>query len=169
MRSTSNLWVVCGWVVVFSAGTELEAANCALRSPDRQIYEMFPEATSYRTVEANVDAAVKPVIEKALMSEISFSDLGKHVVYLILEDSIPVGFVHARSEIGKYGSVELVWAMDLDLTIRDFRVQRSREKQTKVIKSADFRDHMVGKKLSELRAYLLDRNQRVDKAALAGC
>ena len=26
------------------------AANCALRNPDRQIYEIFPEATNYRSV-----------------------------------------------------------------------------------------------------------------------
>ena len=56
--------------------------------------------------------------------------------------------------------------MDLDLTIRDFRVQRSREKQTKVIKSDDFRDHMIDKKLWELQAYLVDGNERINEAAL---
>ncbi len=57
MKSTSKLWAACGLAVFFSAGAEVEAANCALRSPDRQIYEMFPAATRYRTVEANVEAA----------------------------------------------------------------------------------------------------------------
>ena len=36
-----------------STGTA-HAANCALRNPDRQIYEIFPDATTYRSVVAAV-------------------------------------------------------------------------------------------------------------------
>lgn len=142
------------------------AANCALRSPDRQIYDLFPNATNYRTIEASVDQKMIQVLEKILGSPIALSDMGKHAIYVALEDDVPVGLVHARSEVGKSGSVELIWAMDLDLTILDFRVQRSREKETKTIKSDSFRARMIGNDLQDFRRYLIDDNSAVDVAAL---
>lgn len=142
------------------------AANCALRSPDRQIYDLFPDATNYRTIEASVDQKMIQVLEKILGSSISLSDMGKHAIYVAMENDIPLGIVHARSEVGKSGSVELVWAMDLDLSILDFRVQRSREKETKTIKSAAFRRRMIGNDLQDFRRYLIDDNGAVDVVAL---
>ena len=166
MRTVRLMFLMSGVAMLLATAREAEGANCALRNPDRQIYAMFPGATSYRSAVANVDSRVKPAIEKALGNPISFTDLGKHTIYLVLRHGVPIGFVHARSEIGKRGSVELVWAMDLDLMIKDFRVQRSREKYTDVIKSAAFRDHLVGKDLEVLRRYLTDGNTAVDLSAL---
>lgn len=166
MRMRHGLPIIAAAVLVLSAARIVSAANCALRNPDRQIYSMFPDATSYRSVEAFIDKEMKPVIEKTLGSPIALSDLGKHSLYVALNNNVPLGFVHARSEIGKSGSVELVWAMDLDMTIRDFRVQRSRERHTKVIKSASFHDRMVGNSLKRLRSYLTDQNTAVSLSAL---
>ncbi len=143
-----------------------DAANCALRNPDRQIYEIFPSATSYRSVVSSVDEADKRRIEARLGSAVSFNDLGKHTVYVVLEDAVPIGFVHARSEIGKHGSVELVWALDLDLKIRDFRVQRSREKHTKLIRHPNFRNKLKGKDVRAIRRLLANHNSTVDTAHL---
>ena len=106
------------------------AANCALRNPDRQIYEIFPEATSYRTVVAVVDDKQVAKVKEQYGLDLPFTDRGKHSLYIVMKDGIPIGFVHARVEVGVRGSVELVWAIDLDMRIRDFRVQRSREKHT---------------------------------------
>ena len=33
---------------------QVNGANCTLRNPDRQIFELFPQATSYRSVVRNV-------------------------------------------------------------------------------------------------------------------
>lgn len=155
-------WIVVAWVLPGDA----DGANCALRNPDRQIFEMFSEATSYRTVVAEIDQKLRDDIEAKLGIELHFGDLGKHTVYLVLKDKVPVGFVHARSEIGKSGSVELIWALDLDLSIRDFRVQRSREKHTAAIKSDAFRARLVGRSLSQIKSYLTSGEPGVDIRAL---
>ena len=49
--------------VVLTTGSAAYAANCALRNPDRQIYEMFPEATNYRSLVGKVDVSLKGTIE----------------------------------------------------------------------------------------------------------
>lgn len=141
-------------------------ANCALRSPDRQIYEIFPDATSYRTVEAEVNEENRGALEEEIGSPLAVTDLGVHSAYVVLNGTVPIGFVHARSEIGSRGSIELVWAMDVDLTITEFHVQRSRERQTKTIESDLFRDGIVGSNLNDLRGLLSNGNDEIDLSLL---
>ena len=95
-------------LLMFATANVAEGANCALRSPNRQIYEMLPDASSYQSIVDEVDIEVKPLIEQTLGSELKFSDLGKHTLYLVLKDRVPIGFVHARSEVGQSGSVGLI-------------------------------------------------------------
>ncbi len=142
------------------------AANCVLRNPSRQIEQMFPDFTRSRSFVVRVDDDVKRRIEKVLGSPLTQTDLGQHTAYVVLKGSVPIGFVHARTENGKRGSVELVWAMDLDLTIRDFRVQRSREKHTDLIKTDAFRETMTGRDLAGLRTMLTVGNDDVNLSML---
>jgi hypothetical protein len=141
-------------------------ANCALRNPDRQIYELFPEATSYRTVCAPVNDTIRPALEARLGSPLARTDTGVHTAYLVLNEGVPLGIVHARTENGRRGSVELVWAMDLDLTLKDFRVQRSRERQTDAIRSPAFRRNLLGRDSRGLRELMTQNNDDVNLSAL---
>ncbi len=152
--------------VLLIAPLPTKGANCALRNPDRQIYEIFPEATSYRSVLGNVDSTLRSEIEEGVGGPISFNDLGKHTLYVVLRRAKPIGFIHARSEIGRRGSLELVWALDLDLTVKDFRVQRSREKSTEIIKASNFRARLVGRDYQGLRQFLTAGTRAADLEAL---
>ncbi|MCZ6834717.1 MAG: hypothetical protein O7G85_02990 [Planctomycetota bacterium] len=153
MKHTTRLAVLLALIVLMIATTAY-AANCALRNPDRQIYEIFPEATSYRTIVSAVEDEEITSIKEKFGLDLAFSDRGKHSLYIVMKDGVPIGFVHARVEVGVRGSVELVWAADLDLRIRDFRVQRSREKHTKAIKSEAFRAKVVGLDLQGMKALI---------------
>lgn len=141
-------------------------ANCALRNPDRQIYKIFPDASSYRTIVARVDDKKKDAIEVIVGSPLARTDLGKHTIYVVLRGSVPIGFVHARMEIGTRGSIELVWALDLDLNIKAFSVQVSRERNTKAIQSDEFKKKLVGRNLTSIKSLLSDGNHDVNLAAL---
>lgn len=144
----------------------LAQANCALRNPDRQIYKIFPDASSYRTIVARVDDEKKKAIEAIVGSSLARTDLGKHTIYVVLRDSVPIGFVHARMEIGMRGSIELVWALDLDLSIKAFSVQVSRERNTKAIESEEFKKKLVGRNLAAIKSLLSDGNHDVNLAEL---
>ncbi|NIA06783.1 MAG: hypothetical protein GWP14_03950 [Actinobacteria bacterium] len=163
----NRLWLLtklCGMILLLAAPAR--GANCALRNPDRRIYAMFPEATSYRSLVAKVDNAQKRIIEEVLGAPLVFSDLGKHTMYIVMKDAVPIGFVHARSEIGKSGLIEFVWAMDLDLRIFDFAVQRGRERHLEVIKGEVFRGKLIGKGSREMRSLLSADAKTVDTRAL---
>jgi len=142
------------------------AANCSLRQPRRQIEQIFPDFTNIKSIDATIDKELKARIEAVLGSELSISDVGKHTAYIVLRDGVPIGIVHARTETGARGSIQLVWAMDLDMRIKDFRVQSSREKHTDVIESDAFREKLVGRNLAELRRLLTTGNDDIDIAAL---
>jgi hypothetical protein len=167
MRFRLRFLRAAGFGFWLSVASQLPDANCALRNPDRQIYETFREATSYRTVVANVDAKLKPLITRRLSSELSFTDLGKHAVYLVLNEGVPIGIVHARTEIGRRGSVELAWALDLDLNVKDFRVQRSRDKHRNAVESDAFRVRLVGRDFKGLLDLLSDDLRSIDRAVLS--
>ncbi len=164
ISETSRLLTVAAGVLA-TAGMA-GAANCALRNPDRQIFQIFPDATNHRTVVARVDDDMKRRIDQLLGSPLTRTDLGKHTLYVVLKRDIPIGFVHARTESGRRGSVELVWALDLDLTIRDFRVQRSREQHTDLVETDAFRETMTGRDLAGLRTLLTVGNDDVDLSTL---
>jgi hypothetical protein len=149
-----------------SAAGALAQANCSLRNPDRQIYEIFPAATAYRTITGVIDETRKARIEEVVGSELVATDLGQHTVHMVLRDTAPLGFVHARAEVGARGSVELVWALDLDLALRDFRVQRCRERNADAVESDSFRKSLVGRNLAELKSLFSDGNRDVNLSAL---
>lgn len=164
---SARLTLLIGGLATCALATStVDAANCALRNPDRQIYEIFPGATNYRTVVAQVGIQLKPAIENRLGKALAFGDLGKHTLCVVFRDGVPLGFIHARSEGGVRGSVELVWAMDLDMRIMDFRVQRSREKHTDVLRTDVFRSQLVGKNAGQLRSLISDSNETVSPATL---
>ena len=167
MCSAKKFTLVGAVAILIAAPLISFGAHCALRNPDRRIYELFPDATGYRTIVSEVNQEVKASVEKMLGIELRFGDLGKHTVYVVLKEGVPIGFVHARSEIGKSGSVEFVWALTLDLTIHDFRVQRSREKHISVIKADKFRHRLIGRNLEQLHELLVNGSKSVDAEQLA--
>jgi hypothetical protein len=101
-------------------------AFCALRDPVIQIYELFPEADAYRSLVRTIGEDTRRRVVDALPFGLHFNELGYHTVYQAMLDSRPIGLVHARSEVGPWGLIEVVWALDTDLSIRDFRFQRLR-------------------------------------------
>ena len=158
--------ILLSTVLAAVAGASADGANCALRNPDRQIYEIYPEATRYRSVVALVDDDLKRTIEERLGSSLARSDIGRHTAYLVFKETVPIGFVHARTEVGARGSIELVWALDLGMNIKDFRVQRSRDRHTDAIKADAFRAKMIGRDLRGIQDLLTAGNDDIDLAAL---
>jgi len=142
-------------------GVSAHSASCALRSPDRQIYEIFPKATRFKSITALLGQQARSAVEKRLGSALDLSDLGTHTIYLVLRGKQPIGFVHARSELGKNGTIELVWGLDLDLKMVAFRVQRSREASTDLIRSKTFQQKVLGGE-THLRSMLGEANSRLD-------
>jgi len=126
--------IVLFFAVLLITGSQVQAAICVLRNPDRDVFVLFPEATNYKAFYADLDNSNRKIIEGKLGQPLDINDVGTHTFYVILKNAVPVGFIHARAEWGKYGNVEVIWAFNLDGTIKDYMIQRSREMGTKEIK-----------------------------------
>lgn len=142
---------------VLGAGSGGEAraqAFCELRDPVRQIYELLPEATAHRSVVRSVNAASREATAGALPFTLHFNELGRHTLYVGMNGATPFGLVHVRSEAGRWGLVEIAWALDLDLRIRDFAFQRCRDAARRAVEADAIADQIRGRSFAELRAML---------------
>ena len=136
-------------------GGEVHAqAYCALRDPDVRIYELYPDANRYRSVIRTVDNSARTRIQKHSKLDLHFSELGRHTLYVPMENNLPLGLVHVRPEQGSWGLVEIVWSLGLDLTVRDFQFQRCRESGVGAVASEDFKAQIRGQSVEALRRML---------------
>jgi len=136
LLSLSLLFVFCN---------HSNAALCAFRNPDRDTYKLFPEATGYKTVIKTIDPEAKKAVEDYLGLPLDYDEGGEYTFYFVLKDEEVIGIIRPCAERGKYGIVEVVWALTLDGEIIDFIIQRSREKGTDKLKSEGFRSQFKGK------------------------
>ena len=143
-------------VAVLSVFSETASAQayCALRDPVRRVYELFPEADSYRTIIATVGPEHRQFLEDNLPFAHHFNEFGRHSLYVAIRDSEPLGLIHVRSERGRWGLVEVCWALDLDLNVRGFEFQRCRDPQGDALIASQFAKSLVGADLDTLKSRL---------------
>jgi hypothetical protein len=129
-------------------------AYCALRDPVMAIQAFYPQYSSYRSLVGEVGPEVRSVLEQEIPYHVHFNEFGKHTLYLVFEGDIAAGLVHARTEKGDWGLDEIVWSLSTDLSVRDFRFQRSRSRRRQAVESPEFRALLQGKGFSELTSLL---------------
>ncbi len=133
------------FIMLFTYGEVYAQAFCALRDPVETIEDLFPRSTSQRSIVKVIDQDIRDqVSDKLPPNTLHFGELGRHTLYVIFEEQTPLGFVHVRSEESDWGLVEIAWALETDLSIRDFRFQRCRSRQKKVLEADNFRNQLKG-------------------------
>ncbi len=133
-------------------------AFCALRDPDRQIRELFPESTAHLSSVALIDQNAREEVLESLPFDLHAREFGRHTLYVVLNGDERIGFVHSRTEASNWGLMEVVWALDLDLRVRGFRFQRCRGPGCPVALSASARELMEGRSAEEILQALEDQS-----------
>ena len=140
-------------------------AYCILRDPIREIASLYPDADRLNSIVRTIDKEVYSKMEAKLPAiRLYLSELGRHTLYVPAKGGVAQGIVHPRSEATKFGLVDVVWSLDKELRIRDFRFQRCRGKARLELESEVFKAQVRGKSFKELRL-LLDKE---GKALSAG-
>ena len=147
-------FLLIGFILVIGAETVSAQAFCALRDPVRRVYEMFPEATSYRTVTSTVRPEHRQTLIQDLPFAHHFNEFGRHSLYVVMQDGKPLGLIHVRTERGRWGLVEICWALDFDLNILGFDFQRCRDPQCSSLREGPFEDLIVDSDFDTLRSAL---------------
>jgi hypothetical protein len=83
-----------------------------------------------------------------------------------MKNTQALGYVHVRSEQSKWGLVEIIWALDKDLKIKDFTFQRCRSPKKKILDNEDFRNVFIGKSYEELKTLLSSDGKTANKILL---
>lgn len=145
-------------LVILSLCPLLEAnaeAYCSLRDPVAQIKALYPQKTKQLSIVKTVDEMVRKQVKKALPSnDLHFSELGRHTLYVAMNQTRALGYVHVRSEQSKWGLVEIAWALDKDLKIKNFMCQRCRSPNRHEIEKDSFKNLFIGKNFQQLKILL---------------
>ena len=154
-------------VLLFSLQYSHADAYCSLRDPVAQIQQLYPQKTNQRSIVKTVDSSTRNLVKLALPSnDLHFSELGRHTLYVAMKNTQALGYVHVRSEQSKWGLVEIIWALDKDLKIKDFTFQRSRSPKKKILDNEDFRNVFIGKSYEELKTLLSSDGKTANKILL---
>jgi len=130
-------------------------AYCSLRDPIAQIEQLFPLKTNQLSIVRSVNNDIRNQVKLALPSnDLHFSELGKHTLYVAMNKSEALGYVHVRSEQSTWGLVEIIWALDKDLKIKNFAFQRCRSPKKKIINDDNFKKMFIGKNYQDLKKLL---------------
>ena len=131
-------------------------AFCALRDPVTSIYQLYPEATSFRSIVRTVNETTRNhVINHLPNMSLHFSEMGRHTLYVALQDGKELGYVHVRSEKSQWGLVEVAWALNLDLSIHDFNFQRARNPSRHFIETPEFKSQLTGRNFSAMKTLMM--------------
>ena len=136
-------------------------AYCALRDPNRSIFELFPKATGFTSSVRNMIRS-REMLNKKLPYKLHFNELGRHTLYIALEGSVPIGIVHVRPAAHEWGLVEVAWALDLDLNVLGFKIQRCRSRHRRQIESDAFRKQLLGCGKGDFESLLRDSGYGVN-------
>ena len=155
MRQTTLRFLCAVAVVGVSLPDVADAqAFCALRDPVRTIYDLYPAASSYRSIVATVGEQARSEIASRLGMALHHAELGRHTLYVVVNGDRPIGLVHVRAEITQWGLAEIAWALDFDLRVVDFRIQRARSASRETLGAEAFRSQLRGKTAAALAAML---------------
>lgn len=133
----------------------LAKAFCALRDPVSQIYKLYPQADSYRSIVKTIDGNTRyQVSQKMPQQPLHHGELGRHTLYIVLQRGEAIGIVHVRSEPSRWGLIEIAWALDFDLNVVDFNFQRSRALGNALLLKQSFKKLLIGKQFTELSRYV---------------
>ncbi|MEN9812783.1 MAG: hypothetical protein B9S27_05035 [Opitutia bacterium Tous-C8FEB] len=117
-------WLGLVLAVVGEAGAQ---TFCSVREPNRLIREMFPRHTGFRTEMLEITAETASKLPADLPFVFDRREVTRHPLFIVMEGERIVGYVQARTQPTRWGLTEYVWALDAQLALLDFRVQRSRE------------------------------------------
>ncbi len=127
-------------------------AYCSLRDPVVAIHNLFPTASNHKSIVKIVGKDARVALKDVLPFTLHFNELGKHTLYVALRGNDAKGFIHARTELTEKGLVEIAWALNLDLSVEDFYIQRCRNVACKDENIKFLRQYIKNKSFEEVLA-----------------
>ena len=154
------LFILC---LMLSLTPSILSANayCSLRDPIAAIHNLFPEATDHQSIVKIVNKDARNAVSDQLPFTLHFNELGKHTLYVALNKNTPTGLIHARSELSDWGIIEIAWALNLDLSIHNFYIQRCRIPACSDSNLKFLKDYLKGKSFKQVLKALSPNGEKL--------
>ena len=143
-HSSAWLLLVAALASVILTQASMGQAYCALRDPVRVLYDIYPDADGHRSIIRTVTLEDRTAIAQVLPFTIHFDELGRHTLYVTVQEGLPLGVLHVRSERGRYGLSEIAWSLTLDGQITDVAFQRCRDAKLRGALNDQLRAKLIG-------------------------
>ena len=141
------------------------APYCSLRDPSHQIYDMYPTATGYRSVVREISNETQVAVGKQIPFSLLQGELGQLTLYVPVDEGDPLGYIQIRSELTEWGLAEIVWALNIQREVVDFRFQRCRGRACKTVLDKGLREMLQGLDQAALIGLLDNEGQLLEPRA----
>lgn len=155
------------FVVLMAVWPSVDAAYCSLRDPVNAIRTLYPEADKNRSIVRTIGRDTRKRIRERLPFTLHFNELGRHTLYVAQRQDLPLGFVHARSELSEWGLVEIAWAINANLEIAGFYFQRCRSADCNEALREKLSLDLLGKSTREILMMLTPNGEALVPAMVA--
>ena len=145
--------------LVFSSMTSVNAAFCSLRDPISAIQMLYAEGSQVRSIVVDITEKNREAVKQLIPFTIHQSEVGKHTLYVVFKNKQQEGFLQARSELAKWGLVEIAWAINVDRSIKGFYYQRCRSPQCNGTITEHINSVIAGKTFSQLKTLLSENGE----------
>ncbi len=142
--------------------TQAGAPYCSLRDPSHQIYDMYPSATGYRSVVRDINTEIQVAVDRRIPFPLLQGELGQHTLYVPVDSGDPLGYIQIRSELTEWGLAEIVWALNVQREVVDFRFQRCRGQACKSVLKKGLPEFLRGLDQAALIELLDEQGQLQD-------
>ena len=136
-----------------------DAPYCSLRDPSHQIYDMYPTATGYRSVVGDINNETQVAVGEQIPFPLLHGEMGQHTLYVPVDSGNPLGYIQIRSELTEWGMAEIVWALNLQREVVDFRFQRCRGRACNSVLEKGLRELLQGQGQAALMALLNEQGE----------
>ncbi len=164
MRSTYSSIITAGkrflalLVVVSAIGssTAYAAVGCTLNDPDRDIKQLFPESTGYKTNFLSIKEAGGEVLFNKIQQELGdkFDSIYEAIdvpysFYDVLKGKEVIAHIHGVNQKGTYGGMQLILATDLNGKIINFYYQKMSSPEAAKFMHKNFTNQFIGLALDD--------------------
>lgn len=143
------------------------AVGCSLNDPDRDVKEIYPESSGYKTTFVTLKekggVALQNEVEEKLGDKFDtvYENLDvPYAYYTVLKGKDAIGYIHGVNQKGKYGVLQLVIATDLKGKIMVFYYQRISSPEAGRFRDKVFTEQFKGLSLEDFLTYnVLDKSK----------
>ncbi|MCP4230990.1 MAG: hypothetical protein GY771_12705 [bacterium] len=132
------------------------AVGCTLNDPDKDIKELFPTYTSYKSefnsIEEHGGNKTKKEVERklgdTLDTEYETIDVS-YACYTVFKGKKKLGYVFGVNQKGIYGGIQIIIAADTSGTIKSWYFQKLSHPEADKLRAESFRKQFYGLNLSD--------------------